>query len=40
MQERRLGSLAMADRLIALYEANGVEFLPDGQVRIKSGGAE
>jgi hypothetical protein len=40
MQERQLGSLVTADRLVALYEAHGVEFLPDGQVRIKTAGAK
>jgi hypothetical protein len=34
------GSEVNTDRLIALYEAAGIEFLSDGQVRIKSGGAE
>jgi transcriptional regulator with XRE-family HTH domain len=36
--ERGRGSAVNADRLIALYEANGVEFLPDGQVRIRQAG--
>lgn len=34
-QERHRGSVATADRLIALYEASGVEFLSDGTVRMK-----
>jgi transcriptional regulator with XRE-family HTH domain len=38
--ERGRGSLENADRLVALYEAHGVEFLPDGQVRIKTDGAK
>jgi hypothetical protein len=32
--------LVTADRLVALYEAHGVEFLPDGQVRIQTSGAK
>ena len=36
--ERGRGSAVNADRLVALYEANGVEFMPDGQVRMKQSG--
>lgn len=34
------GAQTTLDRLKALYEAQGVDFLPDGQVRIKAGGAK
>jgi hypothetical protein len=39
VERGRGGETALA-RVAALYEAAGVEFLADGQVRIKSGGAK